>query len=61
MNSAFMDGVVEDQQFLDADIEILKRCDVVVAMSNYLDSIGARAEIEIAILSGIEVIYESSN
>lgn len=57
-NSAFMDGIVPDQAFLDGDIEMLRRCDVVVMMEKWTFSDGARAEHDIAMGLGIEIIYE---
>lgn len=48
LNTAFMDGIVDDQVFLDGDLEILKRCDVVLALPYWMDSKGASAEVNYA-------------
>jgi len=57
-NTAGMDGAMPDSTWLEGDIEILKRCDVVVMMQGWIRSAGAGAEHEAAIVEGIEVIYE---
>ena len=60
LNSAHMDGVVPDENFLAGDIIILKRCDVVVAMKTWAKSKGATKEIELADELEIEVIYDDA-
>ena len=61
LNSAHMDGVVADAAFLAADIIILKRCDVVVAMKTWNRSKGATREVELADELQIEVIYDDTD
>jgi len=58
LNTAFFDGLAPDSVWLEGDLEIVRRVDVVVAMKNYLDSAGARAEIELAKSLGKEIIYD---
>lgn len=57
-NSALMDGICPDEVWLSGDLEILRRCDVIVMMSNYIESSGAVDELEVARLQGLAVIYE---
>lgn len=59
-NTALFDGkAFEDATiWLDGDLEILKRCDVIVMMKNYEDSEGAKAELEFAKKHGLEIIYD---
>lgn len=57
LNTAFLDGIVLDDQFLKADLEFVKKCDVIVMMPNYLDSIGAIGELDLAKKLGKEIIY----
>lgn len=60
-NTANFDGAVSkenDKLWLDGDIEIMKRCDVVVAMASWESSTGAKAELEIAKECGLEIIYD---
>lgn len=57
-NTALFDGQAPDSVWLDGDLELIKRCDVVVMMSNWRKSSGATAEHEFALANGIEVIYE---
>jgi hypothetical protein len=45
--------------WLEGDIAIMKRCDVVVAMSTWEKSTGAKAEIELAARLGIEIIFDN--
>jgi len=58
MNSALMDGVCDDKIFLDGDIEILKRCDIIVMLPNWEQSDGATKEVYEAWENGLEIIYE---
>ncbi len=57
LNTAHLDGVVPDQRFLDGDLEILKRCDLLVLLPKWHDSRGARQERAVALDVGIQV-YE---
>jgi len=57
-NTAGMDGALPDVAWLSGDIEILKRCDVVVMMQGWTNSAGAFTEHDVAIKEGIEVIYD---
>lgn len=47
-NTAFMDGTDTDHVFLLGDLEILRRCDLLVALPGYQSSTGAVAEVEFA-------------
>jgi len=58
MNTAFMDGENDVAMFLAGDIEILKRCDVLILMRNWENSEGARGEYETALDSGLTIIRE---
>lgn len=60
-NTALFDNAAPDDIWLAGDIEILKRCDVVVAMTTWEASSGARAEIELAKQLGIEIIYDNGD
>lgn len=57
-NTALLDGECDDKVWLDGDIEILKRCDVIVMMSNYKKSSGAIKELEFANINKIEIIFD---
>lgn len=58
-NTAHFGGVhnLNDQIWLDGDLEILKRCDLVVATEEWQDSEGAREEIKTARQYGIPVYF----
>ena len=58
MNSARMDGECPDDYFLEGDLEILKRCDIIYMLKNWEESEGASAELSLAKEIGLEVIYE---
>jgi len=56
-NTALMGGSCPDKTWLDGDIEILKRCDIIVMVQGWEKSKGAITEHELAYELGIEVIY----
>ena len=53
-----MDGELPDSFWLEATLELLRRCDLVVMMENWEESTGARGEHDEAIRRGIRVVYE---
>lgn len=57
LNTAFFDGEAPDEVWLDGDLEILKRCDTVLAMSTCRESDGATREICLAISMGKKIIF----
>jgi len=58
MNSALLDGVVDDSVFLAGGIEMLKRCDILVMMDGWEDSKGSNAELEEALrIPGLLIEY----
>jgi hypothetical protein len=59
-NSMLMDGDdIPAQQFLDGDIAIMLRCDLVVMVDDWSRSEGARGEFVAALLAGIPVYFAS--
>ena len=57
-NTEFFDGLCPDSVWLEGDLEIVKRCDVIVMMVGYEESSGAKVELELAASCGIEIIFE---
>lgn len=57
LNTAHFDGLCKDDVWLKGDIEILKRCDVIVMIPGWEKSNGAKAELKEA-AGLLEVIYE---
>jgi len=57
-NTAFFDGACPDSVWLEGDIEILKRCDLVVLVDGWENSAGARCEVEVAAAHGIPIYDE---
>lgn len=57
-NTELLDGACDDSVWLKGDLEILKRCDLVVAMKGWEQSKGASAEIRTAKENKIKVIYD---
>lgn len=49
MNSAYMDGICDDNIFLEGYLELLRRSDIVVMLPGWETSEGAKAEHELAI------------
>ena len=58
LNTAFFDGLAEDHVWIDGDIEILKRCDVIVMIPGFDHSLGSVEELKIARDIGLEIIFE---
>jgi len=56
LNTALFDGVCDDKVFLEGDLEILKRCDIVVVLPGWEDSEGTRKEIALAEKLGIPIL-----
>ncbi len=48
MNSAFMDGLADDEYWLSCGQELLRRCDFVVVAPDYGSSQGTMGELELA-------------
>jgi len=57
-NTALFDGLCPDETWLKGDIEILKRCDVIVMMKTWKHSSGALDELAEAVEAGLKVIYD---
>ncbi len=58
-NSGHMAGECPESIFLDGDLEILRRCDIIVMLDGWKHSEGATAEREAAIDHGLEIKYQS--
>ena len=56
-NSRFFDKTIDDEYFLDAYLEILKRCDVMLVTPDWKSSEGARAEVDFCEEHEIPVMY----
>jgi hypothetical protein len=54
-NTAYFGGAQDDAVWLTGDHEILRRCDAVICVDGWQESIGASAEIEIAKHIGMPV------
>lgn len=65
-NSAFFDGVVDHETFIDRDIQILDNANLIVMQGKWPTSYGAMEELDYAIrqrainLSPLEVIFETN-
>lgn len=58
MNSALFDGLVSDEQFLEAGRIMLSKCDTIVMHKRWEQSLGCIAEHEFAKEHNIEIIYD---
>ena len=58
LNTMFMGGVREDEYWLEGDLEIIKRCDAVLLMDDWVYSKGARKEKDVAEEFGIPCFTE---
>lgn len=54
-NTRHMEGLADDAFFLAGTMELLRRCDAVLCVSNWRDSVGARAEVVEARRLGLPV------
>jgi hypothetical protein len=57
-NTAFFDGLCPDDTWIEGDLEMLRRCDVVVMMKSWRQSAGARKEFRLACRLKKEIIEE---
>lgn len=57
-NTAFMDGLIPDAQWIERYIQILSRCDVIIMMADWELSPGATQEHDFAKASGMKIIYD---
>ena len=58
-NSIFMGSRLGgDDKFIEGDLEILARCDTIYMLTGWVESVGARQELELARSLKLEVIYE---
>lgn len=55
LNTAFMDDVVSDEDFLLGDLEILSRCNGIVLGYEWENSVGSIAEVEKACALGLRI------
>lgn len=57
-NTSLFDGQADDSVWLEGDLELLRRSDLVVMMAGWHDSAGARREHDLAKELGIEIAWE---
>jgi len=57
LNSAFMDGIIPDSNFLKRDLELLQFADVMVVLPGWERSKGTQKELWCARQMGIKVIW----
>lgn len=60
LNTSHFDGICEDDVWLNGYLEILKRCDAIYMLNNWLQSEGAIKEYELAEKIGIKILFQSS-
>lgn len=61
-NTAFFDVACPDSVWLEGNIEILKRCDLVVLVDGWENSAGTRREVEVAAAYGIPIyVYQNDD
>jgi len=52
---------IQDTTWLEGDLELLRRCDAIWAIPNYVDSQGAQKELEFAWGKGIPCLYSQAD
>ncbi len=55
LNTAFFSGLVPEEHFIKGGIEILKRCDIIVMISGWRNSVGSINEHQFAIDNNISI------
>ena len=58
MNSAFMDGVVDDSVLLPRYIMLMMRCDAIMPIRGWEKSAGSKEEYEVAVLHDMKVLND---
>jgi len=58
LNTAFMDGACETSTWIEGDLELLKRSDIIIMLKGWELSEGANKEFEEALNLGKEIIYQ---
>jgi len=56
-NTAYFDGAMPDETWLSGDLVMLARCDLLVTVPGWEESVGARAEVDFAELHEIPVYH----
>ena len=56
-NTRFFQGAAPDNVWLEGDLEMVMRCDVVFAIPGWKDSEGAKEEVRTALAMGIPVVH----
>jgi hypothetical protein len=54
-NTRFFQGAVPDHVWLDGDLEIIRRCDALLLVEGWENSVGARGEVEMAKQYGLKI------
>lgn len=57
LNSMFMGGIIDDQEWIERDLALLHDCDIIAMLPNYQLSKGAMRELEYAVEHDIATIY----
>lgn len=60
-NSGYLDGLAPDQVFLAGALEMMRRCDAVLLVPGWEDSVGTRAELAEAERLGIPVYRDPAH
>ena len=58
LNCANFEGAMADSEWLAGGVELLRRCDAVVLLGNWVNSIGTKAEIVAALEKGLPIFVE---
>lgn len=59
-NSRHMEGVATDEHFLAGTLELMRRCDAVLLVNNWEDSVGARSEVDEANRLGLPIMHSGN-
>ena len=61
MNTRMWGGLLPDDAWIEGDLEIIRRCDAIFMLPNWITSKGAKQELEFAMMHNIPVLYDNKD
>lgn len=58
LNAAHMEGVVDEETFINGTLALMMRCDAVITVEGWEHSVGAQAEVEMAHILDMPVFHD---
>jgi hypothetical protein len=61
LNTQFMDGLGQDEMYMQGDLLLLEKCDAILMLEGYGKSMGATREFQKATDLGLQIFFEGDN